>query len=116
MNIKKTINFKELRDKGINALDISNEEVIQLKGKSQIYCVVTQEYLLKLLADKDSPFSNSLIQGAALNLNTKFNHNPNIRTNNISSLLGSSFATKETIEERVSKLEKEIEEIKKQGK
>jgi hypothetical protein len=114
MNIKKTINFKELRDKGINALDIYNDEVIQLKGKSQIYCVVTQEYLLNLLADKDSPFSNSLIQGAALN--TKFNHNQNIRTNNISSLLGSSFDTKVTIEDRVSKLEKEIEEIKKQGK
>jgi hypothetical protein len=113
MNIKKTINFKELRDKGINAIDVSNDEVIQLKGKNQIYCVVTQEFLLNLLEENKQSIS-SLIQGSALNLTPNFGISNQVKKSNISSLLNSN--NKETLEDRVLKLEKEIEKIKNEGK
>jgi hypothetical protein len=58
MKVTKKINFKELRDKGANALDIKDDEVIQLDAKKGMLCIVTQEYLLKLIdIENDSKFN-----------------------------------------------------------
>ncbi len=58
MKVTKKINFKELRDKGANALDIKDDEVIQLDAKKGMLCIVTQEYLLKLIdIENESKFN-----------------------------------------------------------
>lgn len=55
MNLKETINFKALREKGVAALEIKNDEVVQIVGKnSEIKVVLTQEYFLKLLSAYNS--------------------------------------------------------------
>lgn len=51
MNIKNTIQFKTLRDKGVSALDIKDDEIIQVYTKDGVKCIVTQEHLFKLFAD-----------------------------------------------------------------
>lgn len=49
MNIKETINFTKLREKGPKSLEIKDDEIIQLVSSGQeIKCIVTQEYLLSL--------------------------------------------------------------------
>ena len=55
LNIKKTINFKTIRDKGPKAIDIKNDEVVQLvsSGKDILY-VVTQEHLMQLMSAYNS--------------------------------------------------------------
>jgi hypothetical protein len=51
MNIKKTINFKELRDKGVSALNIKGDEIVQVFTKEGVACIVDQEYLFGLFAE-----------------------------------------------------------------
>lgn len=51
MNIKKTINFKELRDKGVAALNIKGDEIVQVFTKDGVACIVDQEYLFGLFAE-----------------------------------------------------------------
>lgn len=55
LNIKKTINFKTIRDKGPKSIDIKNDEVVQIvsSGK-EILCVVTQEHLMNLVSAYNS--------------------------------------------------------------
>lgn len=51
MNIKDTINFKTLRERGPNAIDVKDDEVVQVISKGTgIKVVLTQEYFLSLLA------------------------------------------------------------------
>ena len=55
LNIKKTINFKTIRDKGPKSIDIKNDEVVQIvsSGKDILY-VVTQDHLLQLMSAYNS--------------------------------------------------------------
>ena len=55
MNIKNTINFKTIRDKGPKSIDIKGDEIVQIvsSGKEILY-VVTQEHLLQLLSAYNS--------------------------------------------------------------
>ena len=51
MNLKNTINFKTLREKGPSAIEVENDEVVQVVSRSSdIKVVVTQDYFLKLLS------------------------------------------------------------------
>lgn len=55
LNIKKTINFKALRDQGPKAIDIKKDEVVQIVSSGKdILCVVTQEHLLHLVSAYNS--------------------------------------------------------------
>lgn len=59
MNLKETMNFTKLREKGPAGLDLKNDEVIQLVTRdSEIKVVITQEYFLTLL----SVYNNVLIE------------------------------------------------------
>jgi hypothetical protein len=59
MNLKETINFKTLREKGPSAVDIKGDEVVQIVGKgSEIKVIITQEYFLNLL----SAYNNILVR------------------------------------------------------
>jgi hypothetical protein len=59
MNLKATINFKTLREKGPSAVNIKGDEVVQIIGKgSEIKVIVTQEYFLNLL----SAYNNILVR------------------------------------------------------
>lgn len=50
MNLKETINFTKLREKGPAGLDLKNDEVIQLITRdSEIKVIITQEYFLNLI-------------------------------------------------------------------
>lgn len=50
MNIKDTINFKALREKGPSSINVENNEVVQLITKgSEIKVIVTQDHYLNLL-------------------------------------------------------------------
>lgn len=51
MNIKNTIQFKTLRDKGVSALDIKDDEIVQVYTKDGVKCIVTQDHLFKLFSD-----------------------------------------------------------------
>ena len=48
IQVKKTVNFKTIRDKGPNSLNVKDKEVIQVINKKQIKVVVTQAYFLEL--------------------------------------------------------------------
>lgn len=52
LNIKKTINFKTIRDQGPKSIDIQGDEVVQIVSshKQELLCVVTQEFLMSLIA------------------------------------------------------------------
>ena len=51
INIKDTINFKTLREKGPAAVDVKGDEVVQIISKgSEIKVIITQEHYLNLLA------------------------------------------------------------------
>ena len=51
MNLKETMNFTKLREKGPTGLDLKNDEVIQLITRdSEIKVIITQEYFLNLLS------------------------------------------------------------------
>lgn len=51
MNIKDTINFKTLREKGPSSIEIKDDEAIQLVGKgAEIKVVITQDHYLQLLS------------------------------------------------------------------
>lgn len=55
LKIKKTINFKMLREKGPNCIDIKKDEVVQIVStKKEILYVVTQEYLMELVSAHNS--------------------------------------------------------------
>lgn len=55
MNLKETISFKTLREKGASAVEVSNDEVVQIVSKSsEIKVLITQEYFLKLLTAYNS--------------------------------------------------------------
>ncbi len=59
MNLKKTINFTTLREKGPNSIDVKNDEVVQLVTReSEIKVIITQEYFLTLL----TAYNNILIR------------------------------------------------------
>lgn len=49
LNIKDTINFTTLREKGPSSLDVKDEEVVQLVAKnSEIKIILSQEYFMKM--------------------------------------------------------------------
>ncbi len=51
MNLKETINFKTLREKGPSAIDVKGDEVVQVISKgSDIKVIISQEHYLNLLA------------------------------------------------------------------
>ncbi len=51
MNIKETINFKALREKGPAAIDVKGDEVVQVISKgSEIKVIISQQHYLNLLA------------------------------------------------------------------
>jgi len=51
INIKNTINFKALREKGPSCLDLQGDEAIQIVARSsEIKIVINQEYFLKLVS------------------------------------------------------------------
>jgi hypothetical protein len=51
MNLKETINFKTLREKGPAAIDVKDDEVVQVISKgSEIKVIISQEHYLDLLA------------------------------------------------------------------
>lgn len=51
MNIKETINFKTLSEKGLSAIDVKGNEVVQVISKgSDIKVIISQEHYLNLLA------------------------------------------------------------------
>lgn len=59
MNLKETINFKTLRDKGPSAIEVKGDEVVQVVSKgSDIKVIISQEYFLNLLA----AYNNSQIR------------------------------------------------------
>ena len=61
MNLKETLSFKQLREKGPNAIDLKSDEVVQLvsRGTNGIKVIITQEFFLKLL----SSFQNTAHSG-----------------------------------------------------
>jgi hypothetical protein len=51
MNLKETINFKTLREKGPAAIDVKGNEVVQVISKgTEIKVIISQEHYLNLLA------------------------------------------------------------------
>lgn len=51
MNLKETINFKTLREKGPAAIDVKGDEVVQVISKgTEIKVIISQEHYLNLLA------------------------------------------------------------------
>jgi hypothetical protein len=59
MNLKETINFKSLREKGPSAIDVKGDEVVQVITKgSEIKVIISQEHYLNLL----SAYNNILIR------------------------------------------------------
>jgi hypothetical protein len=51
MNLKETINFKSLREKGPSAIDVKGDEVVQVITKgSEIKVIISQEHYLNLLS------------------------------------------------------------------
>jgi hypothetical protein len=59
MNLKETINFKSLREKGPSAIDVKGDEVVQVITKgSEIKVIISQEHYLNLL----SAYNNILVR------------------------------------------------------
>ena len=59
MNLKDTISFKALREKGPAAIELKDDEVVQIISKyADIKVVVTQEFFLKLL----TAYNESLVR------------------------------------------------------
>lgn len=59
MNLKDTINFTKLRERGPSGVDVKDDEVIQLVTRdSEIKVIITQEYFLNLL----SAYNYSLVR------------------------------------------------------
>ena len=49
LNIKDTVNFTTLREKGPSSIDLKNDEIIQVVSKgTEIKIVLTQEYFMKM--------------------------------------------------------------------
>ena len=49
MNVKETINFKTLREKGPSAIEVKGDEVVQVVTKgSDIKVIISQEYFLTI--------------------------------------------------------------------
>lgn len=102
MNIKKIITFSSLRDQGASSLELQNDEVIQMKSKDKILCIIDQSYLLELekIKQEYNKFSNhsfdvtSLI-GSASSL---------VQKPQETKKLSNSFS----VENRLSKLEKDF--------
>lgn len=138
MNIKNTINFKTLREKGPNALELKDDEVVQVTTKQEVLCVVRQEFLQELLKNQD------LLKGFNLALKndspSELSFHGELDTSNFPPLTasaansltsprsngfplkksaqifgGNSLNTKPSIEERLTALEKAFAEFKKQG-
>ncbi len=54
MNLKDTINFKTLREKGPSAIELKGDEVVQVVSKgSDIKVIISQEFFLNLLNCKN---------------------------------------------------------------
>lgn len=70
MNLKDTINFTKLRERGPAGIDLKNDEVIQLITRdSEIKVVITQEYFLNLLSVyNDVLIRNKLKEEKTVNL------------------------------------------------
>jgi hypothetical protein len=73
MNLKETMNFTKLREKGPAGLDLKNDEVIQLITRdSEIKVIITQEYFFNLLATyNDVLIRNGLKQEKRINIEDK---------------------------------------------
>ena len=73
MNLKETINFTKLREKGPAGLDLKNDEVIQLITRdSEIKVIITQEYFLNLLSSyNDILIRNGFKKEKKLNIEDK---------------------------------------------
>jgi flagellar motility protein MotE (MotC chaperone) len=54
MNLKATINFKTLREKGPSSIDVKGDEAVQVVSKgSDIKIIISQEFFLNLLSCKN---------------------------------------------------------------
>lgn len=54
MNLKETINFKTLREKGPSSIDVKDDEVVQVVSKgSDIKVIISQQFFLELLSAKN---------------------------------------------------------------
>jgi hypothetical protein len=52
MNIKKTINFKELKDNGPASIKLKNDEILKLVSPGlETHYIITQEHLFKLFTN-----------------------------------------------------------------
>ena len=73
MNLKETINFTKLREKGPAGLELKDDEVIQLVTRdSEIKVIITQEYFLELLSvHNDLLTRNGFKKGKRINIESK---------------------------------------------
>ncbi len=63
MNLKETINFKTLREKGPASIDVKGNEVVQVISKgSEIKVIISQEHYLNLLAAYNQMLTRSGIK------------------------------------------------------
>lgn len=54
MNLKETINFKTLKEKGPSAIEVKGDEVVQVVSKgSDIKVIISQEFFFNLLSCKN---------------------------------------------------------------
>jgi hypothetical protein len=54
MNIKKTINFKELKDNGPASIKLKNDEILKLVSPGlETHYIITQEHLFKLFTNEE---------------------------------------------------------------
>ena len=60
MNVKKTINFTELRKKGFSSLDLKDDEVLIVQSKGEQKCVVNHDYLMSLIKNQGKLFPETL--------------------------------------------------------
>lgn len=105
MNIKKTINFTSLRTEGPSALELKEDEVIQLKAKSEMLCIVRQEFLLELLKNH-SPFNS--IPSEFFSLANPPRFSGNIMGSSVKSFLSNNA---ESSTEKLQRLESSVEQI-----
>jgi hypothetical protein len=67
MNLKDTINFKTLREKGPSAIDVKGDEVVQVISKgTEVKVIISQEHYLNLL----SAYTQLLIRSGKKNEET----------------------------------------------
>lgn len=109
MNIKKTINFTNLRKDGPSSLDIKKDEVIQLAAKNEMLCIVRQEFLIELLKNKPATWQESHHLFSATST-------PKLSANIMGSVNSFLNAPEETRLEKISRIEESLVQLTKEIK